>query len=208
MARTGRPRAFDPDHALAQARDLFWSRGYGATSIQDLVDEMDLQRGSIYAAFGDKHSLYLKSVALYADQNRRALQALLRSDPVLPTIRQLLLDPDVLTGAPELAGGQRRGCMLGNTAAELLPDDGSARELVASAYEATVDVLADALRRAQSTGEVTTSASPEAQAQLLLVLIQGAALVGRAQSDRERFAAGIDAAVDALRAPVGGGSPG
>lgn len=121
---------------------------------------------------------------------------------MLPTIRQLLLDPGVLTGTAEPAGRQRRGCMLGNTAAELLPQDAGARELVAGAFQATVAVFATALRRAQASGEVTTSATPQAQAQLLLVLFQGAALVGRTQSGREQFAAGIDVAIDALRAPA------
>ena len=54
MARTGRPRAFDTQQALARARDLFWSRGYAATSVQDLVDELGVQRGSLYAALDRK----------------------------------------------------------------------------------------------------------------------------------------------------------
>ena len=200
MARTGRPRAFDTEQALSGARDLFWSRGYGATSIQDLVDELKVQRGSLYAAFGDKRGLYLQAVALYARQNRQRLEALLDTDPVLPTIRQMLLDPATLTGAPELPNGERRGCLVGNTAAELLPEDKAAGELVAAAYQTTVEVLTAALQRAQSAGEVTTNATPQAQAQLLLLLLQGAALVGRAQPDRDLFAGGVDAAINALRA--------
>jgi len=200
MARTGRPRAFDIEQALVQARDLFWSQGYGATSIQDLVDELDVQRGSLYAAFGDKRGLYLQAVALYAQQNRDRLKSLVDADPVLPAIRQMLLEPATLTGAPDLANGDRRGCLLGNTAAELLPKDDAARELVAAAYQDTVQVLTTALQRAQSNGEVATNTTPAAQAQLLLLLFQGAALVGRAQPDSEQLAAGIDAAIDALRA--------
>lgn len=200
MARTGRPRAFDTDEALAQARDLFWSRGYGATSIQDLVDELKVQRGSLYAAFGDKRGFYLQAVALYARENRQRLETLLATDPVLPTIRRMLLDPATLTEAPELPGGGRRGCLLGNTAAELLPGDEAAAELVASAYDATVQTLTAALRRAQSTGEVTNTATPQAQARLILMLFQGAAVVGRTQKDRKQLAAGVDAALDGLRA--------
>ncbi|MCZ9342618.1 TetR/AcrR family transcriptional regulator, partial [Streptomyces sp. TRM76130] len=54
MARTGRPREFDKDQTLTRALELFWSRGYGATSIQDLVDALGVERGSLYGAFGDK----------------------------------------------------------------------------------------------------------------------------------------------------------
>ena len=59
--------------------------------------------------------------------------------------------------------------------------------------------MSEALRRAQATGEVTASATPEAQAQLLLVLFQGSALVSRATSDQYLLAAGVEAALDALR---------
>jgi TetR/AcrR family transcriptional repressor of nem operon len=200
MARTGRPRAFDTQQALAQARDLFWSRGYAATSIQDLVDELDVQRGSLYTAFGDKHNLYLQAVALYAEENRERLRAALATDPVLPKIRHLLLEPSLLTQAPELSSGSRRGCLLGNTAAELLPDDSAAAALVAAGYEAVVEVLTTVLARAQATGEVTTNATPEAQAELLLLLFQGSALVGRARPHHDQRAASIDAALEALSA--------
>ena len=198
MTRTGRPRAFDTQQALARARDLFWSRGYADTSVQDLVDELGVQRGSLYAAFGDKHDLYLKSVALYARENREQLEAILRDGPVLPALRGMLLEPSALTGAPDQPRG-RRGCLVGNTTAELVPGDDAARALAAAAYDGFTEVVTTALARAQAAGEVSTSASPEAQARLLLLLFQGSALVSRAQPDRERLAAAIDAALDALR---------
>jgi TetR/AcrR family transcriptional repressor of nem operon len=112
----------------------------------------------------------------------------------------MLVEPSTLTGAPELENGQRRGCLLGNTAAQLLPGDAEATALVAAAYDAVVEVLTGALARAQAAGEVDTSTSPTAQAQLLLLLFQGSALVGRAHHDAGHYAAGIDAALDALRA--------
>lgn len=198
MARTGRPRAFDTDEALARALQVFWSRGYAGTSVQDLVDELAVQRGSLYAAFGDKHSLYLKAVELYARHNRDQLEAMLRSGPVLPVLRRVLLEPTTLTGAPDRPEGQR-GCLVGNTTAELLPGDEAARALVAAAYEGFVALVSEALRRAQATGEVTTSATPEAQAQLLLLLFQGSAVVSRATTDQERLSAAIDAALGSLR---------
>jgi TetR/AcrR family transcriptional regulator, transcriptional repressor for nem operon len=198
MTRTGRPRAFDTEQALARARDLFWSRGYAATSVQDLVDELGVQRGSLYAAFGDKHDLYLKAVALYDKENREHLAALLGEGPVLPALRRMLLEPSALTEAPEQPQG-RRGCLVGNTTAELVPGDDAARALAAAAYDGFIAVVTEALARAQATGEVATTAAPEAQARLLLLLFQGSALVSRALPDRERLAASIDTALDALR---------
>ena len=199
MARTGRPRAFDEGEVLAQARDLFWSRGYAATSIQDLVDGLSVQRGSLYGAFGDKRSLYLQAVSLYVRENRRQLEVILEADPVLPALRRMLAESATLTGSS--AREPTRGCLVGNTTAELVPGDDGAEALVAAAFDGFLEVVTAALRRAQERGEVATSATPEAQAQLLLVLFQGAALVTRADSGRRhRILTGIDAALDGLRA--------
>jgi TetR/AcrR family transcriptional repressor of nem operon len=198
MARTGRPRAFDEHEALARARDLFWSRGYSATSVQDLVDELSVQRGSLYAAFGDKRNLYLKAVELYARENRERLEAMLGTGPVLPALRRMLTEPATLTGA---GGGtqRRRGCLVGNTTAELIPADEQAHTLVAAAFEAFIRTVSAALKRGQDTGEIVTTATPEAQASMLLMLFQGSALVSRARPAHDQFVAGIDTALNALR---------
>lgn len=199
MARTGRPRSFDEQEVLGQARDLFWSRGYGATSVQDLVDNLPVQRGSLYATFGDKHSLYLRAVTLYWQHNKEQLEAALASGPVLPVLRRILTEPASLTSVTTTE--QRRGCLVGNTAAELVPGDPEAESLVAAAFDDFIRVVATALRRGQAAGEINTTTAPEVQAQLLLLLFQGVALVGRAHPDERRLAQSIDLALNALRQP-------
>ncbi|MFG7945510.1 TetR/AcrR family transcriptional regulator [Streptomyces cacaoi] len=199
MPRTGRPRAFDKDRTLQRAVELFWSRGYGATSIQDLVDALAVERGSLYGAFGDKRRFYLDAVRLYWEVYERHLVAALDTVPLLPALREILTHParldELVTdmGAPQ-------GCLVGNTAAELVPHDSEATELVAHSYGRFTELVTEALRRAQATGEVTDSARPEAQARLLLYVVQGLSLVSRAESDRSAAPAAVDTAIDALRA--------
>ena len=81
-----------------------------------------------------------------------------------------------------------------------MPDDSEATELVAHSYSRFTDIVTEALRRAQAAGEVTDSSHPEAQAQLLLYVVQGLSLVSRAGLDRTAALAAIDTAIDALRA--------
>ncbi|OON78830.1 TetR/AcrR family transcriptional regulator [Streptomyces tsukubensis] len=198
MARTGRPREFDKDQTLARALELFWSRGYGATSIQDLVDALGVERGSLYGTFGDKRRFYLDAVRLYWDVYERHLMTALDTTPLLPALREILTHPARLD---ELISdvGVPQGCLVGNTTAELVPHDSEATEVVARSYRRFTDVVTDALRRAQATGEVTDNARPEAQAQLLLYIVQGLSLVSRAGLDRTSALAAIDTAVDGLR---------
>lgn len=69
MATRGRPRAFDRDHALDKALGLFWERGYDKTSMADLSTAMELRPPSIYAAFGDKESLFDAVIAHYSKRH-------------------------------------------------------------------------------------------------------------------------------------------
>lgn len=199
MARTGRPRAFDREQVLERALLLFWSRGYGATSVQDLVDALALERGSLYGAFGDKRSFYLAAVRLYWDVYERRLVEALADGPVLPALREVLATP---AHAHDYASdvGVPQGCMIGNTTAELVPQDAEAAEIVARSHARFVQIVADALRRAQADGEVTRTAAPEAQAQLLLFTVQGLSLVSRTGVDASTALAAVDALIDSLRA--------
>ncbi|CAK7285183.1 TetR/AcrR family transcriptional regulator [Streptomyces misionensis] len=199
MARTGRPREFDKDRTLERALELFWSRGYGATSIQDLVDALGVERGSLYGAFGDKRRFYLEAVRLYWEVYERHLTAALDTGPLLPALREILSHPVRLDELVSDAG-MPQGCLVGNTTAELVPQDGEATDVVTRSYRRFTDIVADALRRAQAAGEVTDGARPEAQAQMLLYLVQGLSLVSRAGLDRTAALAAVDAAVDGLRA--------
>ena len=88
MART---KEFDPDAALRAALELFWERGYEATSMADLVERLGIGRASLYATFGGKHELYLKALNLYLrTQDPDPVELLSRPGPVLPAVRALL----------------------------------------------------------------------------------------------------------------------
>jgi TetR/AcrR family transcriptional repressor of nem operon len=84
VARTGRPRSFDEDATVARALDFFWSRGFGATSIQDLVDTLEVERGRLYATFGGKRLFYLDTVKLYWAEYEKRLITALAATPCCP----------------------------------------------------------------------------------------------------------------------------
>src|SRR6185503_13287769 len=73
--RRGRPRAYDPDTALARAAATFWKAGYAGTSLDDLVEATGMNRPSLYAAFGDKREIYLKTLEHYREGSRALARA-------------------------------------------------------------------------------------------------------------------------------------
>ncbi|NRQ34006.1 TetR/AcrR family transcriptional regulator [Nonomuraea sp. NN258] len=194
MPRTGRPRSFDDDQVVQGALEIFWRRGFAATSLRDLKGELGVLPGSLYAAYGDKHTLFLRALARYVDAaQEQATEVAAAGPPVLPRIRELLLS--VLDAARSTPG---RGCMLGNTAAELLPADEAAGRLVRGGFGALETGLESALRAAQRSGEVVPDIDCAAQARLLLALMQGLHVVARAEADPRRLTDAVDAALAPL----------
>src|SRR5881392_1944302 len=81
--RRGRPRAYDPQVALARAAEVFWKAGYAGTSLDDLAAATGMNRPSLYAAFGDKRDLYLKTLEYYRDESRALARAAMADNPTL-----------------------------------------------------------------------------------------------------------------------------
>src|SRR6201993_2241666 len=112
----GRPRTFDVEAAIERAMDVFWSRGYHGTALPDLLRATKLSRGSLYAAFGDKHSLFLRALDRYiADALARMdIELDPRKEPIDRLRAYLAGYVDRTSGA-----NGRRGGLLGATAMEL-----------------------------------------------------------------------------------------
>ncbi|MFC5825207.1 TetR/AcrR family transcriptional regulator [Nonomuraea insulae] len=191
MART---KEFDPDAALQQALELFWERGYEATSMADLVERLGVARASIYATFGGKRELYLKALERYLEQNN-AIEPLSQPGPALPAIRGLF-DAYV---AECLADELRRGCMVVNTAVEFAGRDAAVLAKVVVSWAGLETALAGALIRARAQGEIPAGKDPEALARFLLVLLQGIRVLGRADPDPRRLRDAVDQAMIAVQ---------
>jgi TetR/AcrR family transcriptional repressor of nem operon len=176
-----RPREFDVDAAVERAMQVFWAKGYEPTSLDDLCEATGLGRSSLYAAFGDKHALYLDALARYEEGSAARLnEALTRPVPVREAIAGFIarLIDDIV------AGPGRRGCFIGNCAAELARDDREAAARVRRSLERIETAFRDALGRAKSRGEIARTADVGALARFFTAGIQGLRLVGKANPDR------------------------
>ncbi|MFB7354410.1 TetR/AcrR family transcriptional regulator [Streptomyces gardneri] len=190
MART---KEFDPDAALQAALDLFWARGYEATTMSDLVEHLGVGRASIYATFGNKHDLYMKAMDRYLEtRDPELVEELSTPGPALPAVRAL-----VRRFAAEAAteGERLNGCFVTNSAAELAPHDTAVARRVELSWEQVETLLYGALTRARAGGELPADRDPRALARMLLVLLQGIRVVGKASTDPGRV---LDAAEQAL----------
>jgi TetR/AcrR family transcriptional regulator, transcriptional repressor for nem operon len=187
-----RTKEFDPVAVLDAALELFWRRGYEATSMSDLVAHLGIGRASIYATFGSKHELYLRALERYVRlKDADVVRLLSQPGPVLPAISALL----ALYASQEQP---RRGCLVVNAACELLPADPRVARQVELSWQALETALASALTRAQAQGELAAASDPRALAQFLLVVLQGLRVAAKGGSPPARLRATVGQALAAL----------
>ena len=176
-----RPREFDADAALERAMQAFWAQGYKATSLDRLCAATGLSRSSLYAAFGGKRALLHRSLDRYQEQGAaRITAALARPGPVRDAIAAFVGDLiDRIVDGPG-----RRGCFIGNCAAELARGDRVTAARVRRSLERIEGLFRDALARGRARGEIPASADVESLARFIVSGIQGLRLVGKANPDR------------------------
>src|SRR5436305_1442772 len=161
----GRPRSFDTEAAVERAMGVFWSRGYHATALPDLLRATKLSRGSLYAAFGDKHSLFLLALDRYiADAVARMDIELAPAKEPIDGLRTFLAGyVDRMSGA-----NGRRGCLLVATAMELAGQDAEIGRRIASFFKVMEARVASALSRAKTAGKLVDGVEPSSAAQILV----------------------------------------
>ena len=191
----GRPREFDLDQTIERAMQVFWTRGYQGTSLPDLMGATKLSRGSLYAAFGDKHGLFLLAL------DRYIAQALERLDDELASGQKALVGlkacMDGYVARTEGAGG-KRGCLVVATAMELAAKDQEVARRIACFFGAMEARLVKALKRAQEEGDLDQSVSPAAAAHVIVCFLEGLRVVRKIGFESNRAKGAVQALISSL----------
>lgn len=179
----GRPRAYDPQTALQQALGVFWSTGYAGASLDSIATAAGMNRPSLYAAFGDKHALYIKALEQYWEVAAAAMHAALTDTEL--TLRQAL--QQFYEGQLSIyfsGDGQPRGCFAIGTATTEAVEDAEIREVLSDRLSRLDADLESRLRQAIEQGELPESADPAALAVLASSLLHSISIRARAGKSR------------------------
>jgi TetR/AcrR family transcriptional repressor of nem operon len=192
----GRPREFDRDQVLVKAMELFWRKGYEATSLSDLTAGLGIGRQSLYLAFGDKAGLFQECLELYTDLLERDLnQQLDQEGSILGNLRRTLDQAET-----HAQGKQFHGCLLGNALAEVGARDDTLDRILRRKVERVRTVYERALSHAARRGELKPNTDVTALAHALVAFTQGAALLCRVWREPGTISAtlnGVRALLDA-----------
>ncbi|KVW94194.1 TetR/AcrR family transcriptional regulator [Thiobacillus denitrificans] len=192
----GRPLEFDPDAALDAAMQVFWRNGYENTSMQDLLEAMQISKSSLYQAFGGKQALFERCMARYGDYMIGALRdALLASPSGLGFVRQFL------EGVLDEARGvcEVRGCLVLNTANEFARRNPQIAEAVSHGLNRFHGVLLAAVERAQQEGDIPPERNAVMLATYLVSSMSGLKTMIKAGAGEESLKGIIELTLKALQ---------
>jgi len=181
----GRPREFCVDEALAQALRVFWEKGYEGTSLNDLTKAMGITRPSLYAAFGNKESLFRKALDLYETEKlayiRRALE-----QPTARGVAETMLRGSV-DNVMSVSVNEPHGCMGVITSVACGPESQSVREEVVKRGEAGKRALMERFDRAKAEGDLPAHVDTEGLMRVLIAMLQGISVQANQGSSRDEL---------------------
>jgi len=195
----GRPRGFKPEEVLEKVRAVFLAKGFTGASLDELAAAAGLNRPSLYAAFGDKQTLYLKTLARYREEARIASAGLLTDDPPLRVFLKRFYK-----GALNLyitRDGNARGCYTVGTAATQAVADPKVRAFLAESIRGTDAFLAGIIAKARDKGELPRAADPQGLAQLATAVMHSLAVRARAGVPRKELEALAAVTVETICGP-------
>lgn len=193
----GRPREFDPNHALAIIKEQFVEHGYHATTLSHLTTATGLHKGSLYAAFGDKHELFLAVLRYTSAETLEKLEQTLAGAPgPLDGLRAHVRGQAVCV-ADLTANG--RGCLVANTTLELLPGDEEVKAVVRNHQGKVISRIAEVVDLAKVDGSLTSTRPSTVIARYLFTVVEGLWQIARINPDPDTLADVAEAALDGLR---------
>lgn len=194
-ASPGRPLEFDPDVALMAAMQVFWCKGYENTSMQDLLEAMQLSKSSLYQAFGGKQALFERCIARYGDFLTGQLRVALAEAPSGLVFIRHFLESVLDEARGEL---EARGCLVLNTANEFARRDPRIAEAVAEGLGRFHGLLLEAVQRAQREGDIPPERDAVMLANYLMNNMSGLKTLSKAGADEASLKGIIELVLKAL----------
>lgn len=179
-----RPFEFNREKTLHKATLLFWEKGYGATSPQELTEVLNLSRSSLYNSFNSKRALFTECLNYYIETESQGMTDFLSSMPPGPGSIKLLLNKIV---EANLAGRKPQGCLVVNTAIELGGSDSEIKKIVQQNLDDVIGKLTRYIKEGQRAGKINRGISAEKLATTLFHQITAIRVTARVIRNRQFF---------------------
>lgn len=190
-----RTKQFNEEEVLNKAMELFWKKGFHATSIQDLVDYLGINRASIYDTYGGKNALFDKAFQNYREISFESLRTLLLSEPdIKKGFRKLfqLAIEDTRTDALQ------KGCFVVNTITELVPGDSILLEKLKQNSANAEQLFTSYIQKGMEEGNIDASKNAKAIAFTLFTLFNGLRVLAKIEQNPQKLTEMVDTGLSIL----------
>jgi len=171
-----RTKQFNEAEVLNKAMELFWEKGFHATSIQDLVDCLGINRASIYDTYGGKNSLFDKAFQNYQRIGSESVRNIFEAEPNVKKGFTKLFDRAIEEAKDDSC---KKGCFVVNTITELVPGDEILHKKLQRHTANTQHIFAEYIRKGMANGTIKTSKNPETIALALFTLFSGLRVIAK-----------------------------
>ncbi len=197
--KRGRPRAYDPEVVLKKALEVFWQKGFAATSLDDLVEATGVNRPSLYAGFGDKEALYLKAMALYQRQIAEQLDEVLTCQGCTGGLRGIVRRYfDVMIRAYTGEAEHPLGCAFMCTALTDAPQHESILEMLQGTIENFDRRFESFFTTAKAMGFLSSDADPKLLTHFICGMTNNLLVRARAGANRTELEGIVDSTTSFL----------
>ena len=190
-----RVKLFDENEVLIKAMNLFWRQGYSATSVQDLVSHLGINRASIYDTFGDKDKLFKKSFQLYRKQSSEGLMQFFENKQNVKIGFSELFKNAIQEAVNDK---ERKGCFVVNTITELIPNDESLNEVLEINKQDFINIFFEYLNKGKESGQLKTTQDLKSLATLFYTLYNGIRVVSKVRPNKKELTDSINVALSLL----------
>jgi AcrR family transcriptional regulator len=185
--RRGRPRAYDPEAALKRAADAFWRAGYAGTSLDDISAATGMNRPSLSAAFGDKHTLYLKALRAYWEFKFAAMREALEGGTLKEALMRVYEASLSIYFSGKAGKEGALGCFVVGTAITEAAADSEIRDVINEGFQKLDAHFAARFRLARTAGELKEGADIDALSLLASATMHTMAIRARAGTPRDEL---------------------
>ncbi|ETT76049.1 TetR/AcrR family transcriptional repressor of nem operon [Bacillus sp. RC145] len=176
-----RLREFDKEKALDAAMQLFWEKGYAATSLSDLTAKMEIQRPSLYAAFGDKEGLFEAALRRYTNIHAASIRTKLQKEQSVKEAIRIFFENMVEEGYKKESN---KGCFCINTMVELAPHNEKFEVLTREHQMYLSVIFQELITKGIQSGELQSDVNAKALAQTLVTSLIGLTVLMKSRPKR------------------------
>lgn len=182
-------KLFDENEVLSKATELFWKKGYHATSIADLVSFLGINRGSLYDTYGGKKELFDKAFQLYRDNNTNAVTTFLESQNEVKIGFRRLFEMGINEA---ITDKDQKGCFVVNTTTELIPGEEEMLKRIQNNKKVFESIFYAFLLKGQQNGEIPKSKNIKNISSLFYTFYNGLKVVAKVETDPNELMKSVD----------------